>query len=58
MLAEDELDCTIYQNDGAVEMIDSPLFARDDFAVFNHRVIGFNEIGSFVGVVCRTPETG
>ncbi len=66
LLVEDELDCTIYQYDGAVEVLDSPLIARlveigeisqGDSASFKHLVIGFNEVGSFLVVVCRTLET-
>ena len=66
LVVEDELDCTIYQYDGAVEVIDSPLIARlidigeipsDDSGSFKHLVIGFNEVGAFLVVVCRTLET-
>ena len=64
-LVEDELDSTIYQYDGAVEVIDSPVIARlieigdiagDEAKDFRHLVIGFNEIGAYLVVVCRALE--
>ncbi|MFC7339631.1 hypothetical protein ACFQY0_20750 [Haloferula chungangensis] len=67
LLVEDELDCTIYHYDGAVEVLDSPLIAKlveigeinqGDSVSFKHLVIGFNEVGAFLVVVCRSLETG
>ena len=64
-LVEDELDSTIYQYDGAVEVIDSPVIARlveigdissDEAESFRHLVIGFNEIGAYLAVICRALE--
>ena len=61
-LVEDELDSKSYQYDGAVEVINSTLIERlveigevdrSDSAHFRHIVIGFNEIGAYLVVVCR-----
>ena len=61
-LVEDELDPSVYDYDGVVEMIDSPVIARlieigdissQDAKNFHHIIIGFNEIGSYLVVIFR-----
>lgn len=65
-LVEDELDSRIYQYDGAVEVVDSPVIAKlieigdipaGEAEHFRHLVIGFNEIGAYLVVVCRDLES-
>ncbi len=60
-LGEGELDTAVFACDGALEVIDSPLIARlvnvgeiceAEADAYRHLVIGFNEIGSFLVVVC------
>lgn len=66
LLSEDELDSKVFQYDGAVEVLDSPLVDRlieigeitaDERRSFRHLVIGFNEIGSYLVVVYRSLDT-
>ena len=61
-LVEDELDSKNYQYDGVVEVVGSPVIARlieigdisrDEAQHLRHLVIGFNEIGAYLVVVCR-----
>ena len=64
-VSEDELDSTIFQYDGAVEVLNSPLISKlvevgeitaSEAKEFQHLAIGFNEIGSYLVVVCRSIE--
>ena len=66
LLVEDELDSTIYRYDGVVEVVDSPIIqklveigdiTKAESRDYQHIVIGFNEIGSYLVVICRTVET-
>ena len=61
-LVEDELDAKNYPSDGAVQVLDSPLIAKlveigelteEESKDFQHLVVGFNGIGSFLVVVYR-----
>jgi hypothetical protein len=62
-LSEDELNAGLYRYDGVVEVLDSPVISRlieigeiaaAESGRFHHLVIGFNEIGSYLVVICRS----
>ncbi|WP_035601253.1 hypothetical protein [Haloferula sp. BvORR071] len=59
LLGEGEMDGSKFAYDSSMEVINSPLIASlvKHGAIFSndyrHLVIGFNEIGSFLEVVCR-----
>ena len=62
---EDELDSNLYEHDGVVEVISSSIISKlieigdiheDHTNNFRHIVIGFNEIGSYLTVICSQFE--
>ena len=62
LLDESELDSTVFAYDGAIEVNGSTLIRRlveigsirdAESEVYRHLVIGFNEIGAFLVVICR-----
>ena len=65
LLGEGELDSAMFACDGAVEVSESPLIGQlagpgaiSDANDYRHLVIGFNEIGSFLVVICRDFNMG
>lgn len=64
-LTDGELDPCAFPYDGVVEVIDSPLIdqmvksggiAEGWKGEYRHLVIGFNEVGSYLVIVCRRFE--
>ena len=64
-LTEGELDPAVFPYDGVVEVIESPLIdqivksggiAEDWRGEYRHLVIGFNEAGAYLVIVCRRFE--
>ncbi|MEM7244475.1 MAG: hypothetical protein AAF533_03990 [Acidobacteriota bacterium] len=62
LLADGELDGRVFFDDGAVEVLGSPVMAKlvevgaltdSEAEAHRHVVIGFNEIGSFLSIVYR-----